>query len=34
MRGTVKKIYSEKDSAFIDIISEWDHAYKMGDGIG
>ncbi|HLA57647.1 MAG TPA: DPP IV N-terminal domain-containing protein, partial [Puia sp.] len=28
--GDVKQIYSEKDKAWIDVISEWDDTYKMG----
>jgi dipeptidyl-peptidase-4 len=28
--GDVKSIYSEKDKAWIDVISEWDDSYKMG----
>ena len=28
--GDVKSIYSEKDKAWIDVISEWDDNYKMG----
>ena len=28
--GSSEKIFSEKDSAFIDVISQWDEAYKMG----
>ncbi|HET7001917.1 MAG TPA: S9 family peptidase [Puia sp.] len=28
--GEVKSIYSEKDNAWIDVISEWDDSYKMG----
>ncbi len=28
--GDAKLIYSEKDKAWIDVISEWDDSYKMG----
>ncbi len=28
--GVVKTIYSEKDNAWIDVLSEWDEDYKMG----
>src|SRR5450432_4259 len=28
--GNVKSIYSEKDNAWIDVISSWDDDYKMG----
>jgi dipeptidyl-peptidase-4 len=28
--GQIKTIYSERDSAWIDVLSEWDEDYKMG----
>ena len=28
--GNTKTIYSEKNAAWIDVISQWDDSYKMG----